>query len=56
MELFMAEKIAEVEACSERKCRACGRYLEHIWAILDSHTGKTIHLFRCQCGERIWDE
>jgi hypothetical protein len=25
-------------------------------AITDSRNGKVIHLFRCDCGERVWQD
>jgi hypothetical protein len=53
MEIFCAEKLAIVE---DRSTCRCGEKLELVRAIVDSLTGDIVHLFRCQCGERTWQE
>jgi len=37
------------------KCRRCGRCSCLVQDILDPRTGRTVRLFRCDCGERVWD-
>jgi hypothetical protein len=56
MELFRAEKIADVEDQSSKICRACGEKLTLVRVIADSETGGVIHMFKCRCGERVWSD
>ena len=60
MELFRAEKIAEgihgPSIVSTRKCPLCGRALELMRKMLDLDTGRVIHMYECECGDRIWDD
>ena len=56
MELYQAEKVATVENQTSKTCRVCSEKLEHVRAMVISDTGAVIHLFECQCGERIWVE
>lgn len=37
------------------KCRSCGRCPSLVQNILDPLSGRTVRLFRCECGERAWD-
>jgi hypothetical protein len=37
------------------RCRSCSASLRLARELLDTRKGKTIRLFRCACGERIWD-
>jgi GTP cyclohydrolase II len=55
MEIFCAEKVAVVEDRSSETCR-CGKKLALVRVIVDSLTGDTVHLLKCQCGERTWQE
>jgi hypothetical protein len=55
MEIFCGEKVAVIEDRSNKMCR-CGEKLELVRVIFDSLTGDIVHLFKCQCGERTWQE
>jgi hypothetical protein len=55
MEIFIAEKVAEMKSDSDRKCRMCGQKLELVRTILD-RSGKLFRMFECECGERVWDD
>ena len=55
MEIFCAEKIAVVEDQSNKTCR-CGEKLAIVRVIVNSLTGDIVYLFKCQCGERTWQE
>ena len=55
MEIFFGEKVAVVEDRSDKTCR-CGEKLELVRVIIDSPTGDIVHLFKCPCGERTWQE
>jgi hypothetical protein len=37
-------------------CPSCASEPARAIAILDTSKGKTVRLFRCQCGELIWDD
>jgi formate dehydrogenase maturation protein FdhE len=37
-------------------CPACASVPTRAIIILDTRKGKTVRLFRCQCGELIWDD
>jgi hypothetical protein len=39
-----------------RRCPACGAFPRLTHQFLDAKRGKTIRLYQCQCGERIWDD
>jgi len=55
MELFRAEKVGEMESNSIRKCRVCNQKLELIRTVMVAD-GDLIRMFKCKCGERIWEE
>jgi hypothetical protein len=42
----------------ERKprCSACAAFPDLATAFLDSRSGRTIRLYQCECGERVWDD
>ena len=56
MELFQAEMVAAIEHQSSKTCRRCSARLHLVKVMIDSHTGDVVHMFECQCGERIWNE
>ncbi|MFB9269697.1 hypothetical protein ACFFWD_42400 [Bradyrhizobium erythrophlei] len=56
MELFEAAKVAEFHSASERRCRFCNQHLELVRTIVDTASGELIHMFECECGERVWDD
>ena len=56
MELFRAEIVAAVEDQSSKTCRFCSARLHLVRVMMDSNTGSVVHMFECQCGERIWDD
>lgn len=57
MELFSAQKVAEFRPSEPtRTCHYCGQRLKLIRTFVDQETGKFIHIFECQCGERLWDD
>lgn len=55
MEIFHSEKIAVVQDQCNKTCR-CGKKLTLVRVIVNSLTGDMVHLFKCQCGERTWQE
>jgi hypothetical protein len=36
------------------RCLKCGEQLQFITNMLDPPTGRTFHMFDCQCGNRTW--
>ncbi|MGY4623257.1 hypothetical protein [Bradyrhizobium sp. USDA 4486] len=38
------------------RCPTCAAFPRLTQSLLDTRKGKTIRLFQCQCGERIWDD
>jgi hypothetical protein len=56
MELFKAEKIAELEDNSDRRCRTCGETLKLVRTVFYPDRDALIRSFECECGERIWDD
>ena len=56
MEVFRAEKVAELESAATKTCRNCNQQLELLRTIVDADSGHSMHLFECQCGNRIWEE
>jgi hypothetical protein len=39
-----------------RICIRCSEVMVIARTMLNSATGKTIHMFECSCGERAWSE
>lgn len=37
-------------------CSACASELLRVIVILDTRRGRTVRLFKCECGELIWDD
>jgi hypothetical protein len=56
MQVFRAEMVAAVEDQSSKTCRLCNSRLHLVRVVFDSNTGNVVHMFECQCGERIWIE
>jgi hypothetical protein len=36
------------------RCLKCGEQSQFITSMLDPPTGRTFHMFECQCGNRTW--
>ena len=54
----MAEdsKLPEQTEDRELRCHACSAVPRLTQRILDPRTGKTLGLYRCECGEHVWEE
>lgn len=37
-------------------CPVCAAFPRLAQSLLDTQKGKTVRLYQCQCGERIWDD
>jgi hypothetical protein len=50
-------ELAKIQIRAEnRRCVSCAAFARLLYTMLDSRTGKSVRLYQCQCGERIWDE
>jgi len=49
----LMEKQARPKPISPR-CLKCGEQPKFITSMLDPPTGRTFHMFECQCGNRTW--
>jgi hypothetical protein len=38
------------------RCPTCAGFPRLLTSILQPRSGKTVKLFRCDCGERIWND
>ena len=38
------------------RCPTCAAIPRLAHAMLDMHRNKSVRLYECQCGERIWDD
>jgi hypothetical protein len=43
-------------AVQQRRCSVCAAFLRLTHTILDARSGKTVRLYQCQRGERVWDD
>lgn len=41
---------------TRRRCPACTAFVRLSHAFLDTTKGKSVRLYECQCGERIWED
>jgi hypothetical protein len=38
------------------QCPACASELRRVIVILDTRKGMTVRMFKCLCGELVWDD
>jgi hypothetical protein len=46
----------ETRKLRELKCERCGSIPRIAKTILDTRANRTVRIFECECGERIWDD
>jgi hypothetical protein len=51
-----AKRVKLVTQDKGPRCPTCAAFPQLARSFLDPRTGRTIRLFECRCGERIWDE
>jgi hypothetical protein len=56
MNFSSARKLTGEETKEELKCIRCGDRPNTVQIMLDPRTGKTLRMYECRCGERIWDD
>jgi hypothetical protein len=55
MSIFSAETMARIAAAPIRLC-GCGLKPKLFKTLMNSQNGRTIRLFKCECGEQVWSE
>jgi hypothetical protein len=55
MSIFSAETMARIAAAPIRLC-GCGLMPKLIKTLMNSQNGRTIRLFKCECGDQSWSE
>ena len=53
---FKNEVFSSYENHPVRLCNLCGEKPALVRTMLDSLSGRTFHLFRCNCGLQSWDD
>src|SRR5258708_38022876 len=56
MNFSSARKLTGEETKEELKCIRCGDRPNIVQIMLDPRRGKTLRMYECRCGERIWDD
>jgi hypothetical protein len=54
MNFISTRQMPHSDATQPRCCIRCGAEPKLVGAMLDSNKGRTIRMFRCQCGEQTW--
>jgi hypothetical protein len=53
----MADEKHTDERAEIKKCKSCeSQKLRLILRFVDPRTGNDVRLFKCECGERVWEE
>jgi predicted SprT family Zn-dependent metalloprotease len=55
MNLVSSDKLSGLKSREELRCR-CGAQPTLVRKMMDPQNGKTVRMFECQCGERLWTE
>ena len=51
-----AERIKPSQREFVPRCPACAAFPKFELPILNPSTGRTVRLYQCECGQRIWDD
>jgi septal ring factor EnvC (AmiA/AmiB activator) len=51
-----AERVESAEQDYPPRCPACAAFSQFRTQFLEPVTGRTIRLYQCQCGQRIWED
>jgi hypothetical protein len=54
MNYFSTNQVTVSETIEPRRCSRCGAVPKLVGTMLDSNKGRTISMFKCQCGEQTW--
>ena len=55
MNYFSSDQLSGAVIREEFRCR-CGAQPKLVRKMMDPHTGRTVRMFECQCGEKSWSE
>jgi hypothetical protein len=55
MNYFSSDQLTGPKVREEFRCR-CGAQPKLVRKMMDSHTGRTVRMFECQCGAKSWTE
>jgi hypothetical protein len=54
MKYFSTRHMSGAEIKEPRRCTRCSAEPKLVGTMLDSNKGRTIRMFRCQCGAQTW--
>jgi len=54
MNYFSTSQLTGSETTEPLRCSHCAAEPKLICKMLDSNKGRTISMFKCQCGEQTW--
>ena len=54
MNYFSTSQLTGTETTEPRRCSRCAAEPKLVCKMLDSNKGRTISMFKCQCGEQTW--
>jgi hypothetical protein len=50
------EALSRIDPAMVRACSYCGQQPALVRSMLDPTRGRTVSMFKCQCGEQTWRE
>jgi hypothetical protein len=53
---FKNEVFSSFEPNPVPTCTTCGKKPSQVRTMLNSQTGRTVRMFKCDCGEQTWTE
>jgi hypothetical protein len=53
---FKNEVFSSFEPNPVRACSHCDKKPALVRTMLNSHNGRTVRMFKCECGEQTWSE
>jgi hypothetical protein len=53
MHVVSSDEITSPKRRKEAQCK-CGALFKIVRQMMDPHTGRTVRMFECGCGERSW--
>jgi hypothetical protein len=53
---FKNEVFSSYDPNPVRACGQCDKQTVMVRTMLNSHNGRTVRMFKCECGEQSWTE
>jgi len=53
---FKNEVFSSYRPHSTKLCDQCGKKIAVVLTMLNPQNGRTIRMFKCECGERTWSD